>query len=126
MTLPKAERLMLIALASSCPSFVVPVLEDFSEPARSTNDNLPLDKTPVFVLVDSIMIANIKWEREDSEFIAVLRTFLPDRPFSKISSAYATSRISTMVTSGIISCPLIFLGSNFLTGSPGGRRRSLK
>ena len=113
-TLPRAERLMLIALASSCPSLVVPVFDDFSEPARSTKESLPLERTPVFVLVDSIMMAKIRCERDDSAFIAVLRTFLPDRPASNISSAYATSRISTSVTPGIISCPLIFFGSSFV------------
>ena len=60
MTLPRADRLMLIALASSCPSLVVPVFDDFSEPARSTKESFPLERTPVLTFVDSIMMAKMR------------------------------------------------------------------
>jgi len=87
MTLPRAERLMLIALASSCPSLVVPVLEDFSEPAKSTKDSLPIVLTEVFMFVESTMMEKIKCDREDSSFMSVFLVFLCESPSSKIASA---------------------------------------
>lgn len=70
MTIPKAERDLLIFFASSrvCPE--APVFPTFSEPARSTKYRLPVFCAPVSVFRCWIVIRNIEWERDDSAFIS--------------------------------------------------------
>ena len=86
MTFPKALKLKLIAFASSQPASLVPVLEDFSLPARSTKESLPIVLTLVCTLVLSISILKIRCDLLLASFISVFRVLRPAKPASKISS----------------------------------------
>lgn len=70
MTFPKAERDLLIFLASSrvCP--VAPVFPTFSLPARSTRKSWPDLTEPVSMFFCDIVRTKILCEREDSAFMS--------------------------------------------------------
>ena len=70
MTIPSADKLLLIFLASSSVCPLAPVFPTFSEPARSTRYRLPVFCVPVSVLRWAIVITKMEWEREDSAFMS--------------------------------------------------------
>lgn len=58
-----------------------------SEPARSTNDILPLQISPFFLFKASITTLNIKCDLLDWSFISVDDTLLDFRPWLNVSNA---------------------------------------
>jgi len=82
MTLPRAERLVFILMASfNCfPS--VPVFEIFSLPAKSTTVSLALLAYPLAKSFWTIVIIKSMWDREDKAFICVVPTDLFYSPSS--------------------------------------------
>ena len=59
-TIPKVVRLLLIALASSRVYPLAPVFDIFSEPARSTRNNLPVFVEKSVLLLYVIVMIKIE------------------------------------------------------------------
>ena len=70
MTIPSADKLLLIFLASSSVWPLAPVFPTFSDPARSTRYRLPVFCVPVSVLRWAMVMTKIECEREDSAFMS--------------------------------------------------------
>jgi len=70
MTIPNAERDLLIFFASSSVCPVAPVLPTFSEPAKSTKYKFPVFTAPVSVFFWLILIKKMECDRELSAFMS--------------------------------------------------------
>jgi|LauGreDrversion4_2_1035121.scaffolds.fasta_scaffold1314825_1 hypothetical protein len=90
-----------MALPSAAPSLSVPVFDDFSDPAKSTNESFPFVRYLVCLLVDSMMIVNIKCERLDAEFIFVALVIRCSRPYPNILIASSIVAIGVGVICGM-------------------------
>ncbi len=91
MTRPSAERDLLMFLASSRTEPSAPVLETFSEPARSTRYSLPVLTPPLTVSFCVISMRKTEWDLELMSFMLVEATERLSDP----------ARITSMTSSGV-------------------------
>lgn len=113
-TIPKADKLVLMALASASPSLSVSVFFYFSLPARSMNESFPNCFLPLSLLMLSMIIEKIRWDLLLSSFMLVFLVFLPLKPVSNTLLHYS-SLFNSLTVAFLISTnlsPLAYLTSS--------------
>lgn len=101
MTFPRQLRDLLMFLASSSCWPLTPVLETFSEPAKSTKYNLAFLLLPFLVSFCPTCTINSEWLLELRSFMPVKATLLFSDPFFIVLRISATEATYTSVQSWI-------------------------
>ena len=108
-TLPKADKLLLIALPSFRRSPVAPVLDWRSDPAKSIKDNLDL-MVPIPAPVSSWSIHNVNtaWDLELASFMLVFAFVLLLNPRS-INFEMSAWLVTVLISAPLNSMVLVFV-----------------